>query len=158
MLTASPPLTRPFWYRAWTIFTVSYATWVVVLYSTSYTATVQGVMDEFGVSSRAVATLGLTTYLLGLAAGSVVVAPMSELYGRRVVYLVCLSVFVVLIVPSGLARSLTDMVVVRFFAYVVLYLAVPPFFLLPPKISHPYVSPMLIPSAAMILARCSEQP
>jgi hypothetical protein len=56
---------------------VSYATWVVVLYSTSYTATIPGVMDEFAVSSRPVATLGLTTYLLGLAAGSVVVAPMS---------------------------------------------------------------------------------
>ncbi|GAB1317589.1 hypothetical protein MFIFM68171_07799 [Madurella fahalii] len=110
------PRNWPFWYRAWTIFTVSYSTWVVVLYSTSYTATIQGIMDEFDISSRSVATLGLTTYLLGLAAGSVVVAPMSELYGRRIVYLVCLSVFVVLIVPSGLARSLMDMVIVRFFA------------------------------------------
>jgi MFS family permease len=97
---------------------VSYATWVVVLYSTSYTATVQGIMDEFAVSSRALSTLGLTTYLLGLAAGSVVVAPMSELYGRRIVYLACLAVFVVLIVPAALARSLTEMVVVRFFVCV----------------------------------------
>jgi hypothetical protein len=68
---------RPLWYRAYTVLAVSYATWVVVLYSTSYTATIPGVMDEFAVSSRPVATLGLTTYLLGLAAGSVVVAPMS---------------------------------------------------------------------------------
>lgn len=85
-----------------------------MLYSTSYTATIPGLMEEFGVSSRPVATLGLTTYLLGLAAGSVVVAPMSELYGRRVVYLVCLGVFVVLIVPCALARSLAGMVAVRF--------------------------------------------
>jgi MFS family permease len=70
-----------------------------VLYSTSYTASIPGVMAEFGVTSRPLATLGLTSYLLGLAAGSVVVAPMSEIYGRRVVYLVCLGVFMVLIVP-----------------------------------------------------------
>jgi MFS family permease len=91
--------TRPLWYRAYTVLSVSYATWVVVLYSTSYTASIPGVMAEFGVTSRPLATLGLTSYLLGLAAGSVVVAPMSEIYGRRVVYLVCLGVFMVLIVP-----------------------------------------------------------
>ncbi|KAK3305759.1 major facilitator superfamily domain-containing protein [Chaetomium strumarium] len=108
------PKNWPLWYRAYTILTVSYATWVVVLYSTSYTAAIPGVMAEFGVSSRPVATLGLTTYLLGLAAGSVVVAPMSELYGRRVVYLVCLGCFVVLIVPVALARSLAATIVVRF--------------------------------------------
>lgn len=71
-------------------------------------------MAEFDVASRTTATLGLTTYLLGLAAGSVVVAPMSELYGRRVVYLVCLTVFVVLIVPCGLATGLGEIVGVRF--------------------------------------------
>lgn len=70
-----------------------------MLYSTSYTASIPGVMAEFDVTSRPLATLGLTSYLLGLAAGSVVVAPMSEIYGRRVVYLVCLVVFAVLIVP-----------------------------------------------------------
>ncbi|KAK4157711.1 major facilitator superfamily domain-containing protein [Chaetomidium leptoderma] len=108
------PRNWPLWYRAYTVLAVSYASWVVVLYSTSYTATIPGVMAEFGVASRPVATLGLTTYLLGLAAGSVVVAPMSEVYGRRVVYLVCLGVFVVLIVPCGLATSLGGLVAVRF--------------------------------------------
>lgn len=93
--------------------TVSYASWVVVLYSTSYTATVEGIMAEFGIGSRTVATLGLTTYLLGLAVGSVIVAPMSELYGRRIVYLVCMGVFVLLIIPCGLATSLEAIVVVR---------------------------------------------
>lgn len=89
-----------------------------MLYSTSYTASIPGIMADFGVASRPVATLGLTTYLLGLAAGSVVVAPMSEIYGRRIVYLVCLGVFVVLIVPCGLARSLAGLVVLRFVGYV----------------------------------------
>ncbi|KAG6028457.1 hypothetical protein E4U41_000665 [Claviceps citrina] len=56
----------------------------------------------------------MTTYLLGLAAGSLVVAPLSEVYGRRRVYIVCLLVWAVLIVPCGLAKSLTTIIVVRY--------------------------------------------
>lgn len=109
------PVNWPLWYRAYTIFCVSYSTWVVVLYSTSYTATIPGVMEEYDVSSTPVATLGLTTYLLGLAMGSVVVAPLSELYGRRMVYIVCIIIFTVLIAPCGVATSLAQIIVVRFF-------------------------------------------
>ncbi|KAI5466458.1 major facilitator superfamily domain-containing protein [Mariannaea sp. PMI_226] len=101
------------WYRAWIIFAVAYSTWVVVLYSTCYTASIPGVMKEFGVSAD-VATLGLTTYLLGLAVGSLVVAPMSELYGRMPVYLICLSIWLVLIIPCALATSLAELLAVRF--------------------------------------------
>ena len=113
---------RPLWYRIYTVFTVSYATWAVVLYSTSYTATIPGIMDEFGVTNRSVATLGLTTYLLGLAAGSVVVAPLSEIWGRRWVYLVCMGFFVVLIAPTGVVGSLGGLVVLRFVGYVLSFL------------------------------------
>lgn len=91
----------------------------MVLYSTSYTATTQGIMAEFNVASRTTATLGLSTYLLGLAAGSVIVAPMSEIYGRRIVYLVCMGVFVLLIIPCGLATGLAEIVGVRFIGFVV---------------------------------------
>ena len=93
-----------------------------MLYSTSYTATIPGIMDEFGVASRSVATLGLTTYLLGLAAGSVVVAPLSEIWGRRWVYLVCMGAFVVLIAPAGVVGSLPGLVVLRFVGYVCFWL------------------------------------
>lgn len=101
-------------YRAWITFCVSYTTWVVVLYSTSYTASIPGLVEEYG-STTTITTLGLTTYLLGLAAGSLVVAPMSELYGRRNVYLVCMGVWALMIIPCALATSLTEILVVRFF-------------------------------------------
>lgn len=102
-------------YRGWVIFSVSICCWVVVLYSTSYTASMPGLMEEFNVSNPTVVTLGLTTYLLGLAVGSLVAAPMSELYGRRPVYLVCLVVFTLLVIPCCLATSLAEILVVRFF-------------------------------------------
>lgn len=102
-------------YRIWAIFSVSYSTWVVILYSTSYTATLSGLMAEFDEPSETIVTLGVTTYLLGLAAGSLIVAPMSELFGRRPVYLLCLSVSTLLIIPCALASSLAEIIVVRFF-------------------------------------------
>lgn len=107
----------PLWYRCWCIFVVSFATWVATMYSTSYTSSTPGLIEEFG-STTTIVTLGMTTYLLGLAAGSLVVAPLSELYGRRIVYLVCLSMWALLIIPCGLAHSLTAIIVVRFFGYV----------------------------------------
>lgn len=106
------------WYQGWVIFAVSYSTWVVVLYSTSYTATLPGLMAEFAEPDRAVVTLGVTTYLLGLACGSLVVAPLSELFGRRPVYLVCMTVSALLVLPCALATSLAEIIVVRFFGAV----------------------------------------
>lgn len=104
----------PVWYRAWTLAVLSYSNWVVVLYSTSYTASIPGLEVEFGVTTP-VATLGLTTYLLGLAAGSLLAAPLSELLGRQRVYLASMVLSTLLILPCALATSLTQMIVVRFF-------------------------------------------
>ena len=53
--------------------------------------------------------------VFGIAIGSMVLAPISEMYGRRPVYLVSMSIFTVLIIPCGLATSLAEVVVVRFF-------------------------------------------
>ncbi|KAI1487018.1 major facilitator superfamily transporter [Biscogniauxia mediterranea] len=109
------PKCWPLWYRAWVVFAISFTSWVVVFYSTSYTASIPGLMDEFDVSSRPVATLGLTTYLLGLAVGSLSVAPASELFGRRPVYIVCMICFTLLIIPCCVATSLQSIIIVRFF-------------------------------------------
>ncbi|KAI0380487.1 polyamine transporter 3 [Hypomontagnella monticulosa] len=108
------PRNWPLWYRSWIIFAISFTTWVVVLYSTSYTASTPGLMEEFGVSDT-VATLGVTTYLLGLATGSLVFAPASEMYGRRPVYIVCMICFTLLVIPCCLATSLAEIIVVRYF-------------------------------------------
>lgn len=109
------PRNWPLYYRAWILFAVSFATWVVVLYSTSYTTSMPGMMAEFHISSEPVATLGVTMYLLGLAVGSLILAPLSEIYGRRPIYIGSLFFFFVLILPCALATGLPEILVVRFF-------------------------------------------
>ncbi len=94
---------------------VSYSTMTVVLYSTSYTAGIPGMMETFGIGSTTVVVLGLTTYLFGLAVGSVVLAPLSEMYGRRPIYLVTMALFMLLILPCGLAQNLVAILITRFF-------------------------------------------
>ncbi|KAI5841424.1 major facilitator superfamily domain-containing protein [Morchella snyderi] len=93
---------------------VSLQTWMVVFYSTSYVSGSPGIMKEFGITSKTIATLGMTTYMLGLAAGPLVLAPMSELYGRRPVYLISLSLFFILVLPACLAQNFATILIVRF--------------------------------------------
>jgi MFS family permease len=84
-----------------------------VLYSTSYTSGTTIIAEEFG-QSETIVTLGLTFYLFGLAIGSMFMAPLSEVYGRKPVCVICLAVYTVLIIPCALAKSVTTLIVVRF--------------------------------------------
>jgi hypothetical protein len=93
---------------------MSFSTLVVVMYSTSYTSGIPGMMETFGVRSKTLVVLGITTYLAGLALGSIILAPLSEMYGRRPVYLIAVFMFVALIIPCALAQDLPSILVVRF--------------------------------------------
>jgi multidrug resistance protein len=101
-------------YKIWTVFVMSFGATVVSLYSTSYTPSLPGVESEFSVS-RMVGLLGLTTYQLGMAVGSLVVAPLSEIYGRRPVYIVTMGLFTLLVIPCGLAKNIETILISRFF-------------------------------------------
>ncbi|KAF2753404.1 MFS general substrate transporter [Pseudovirgaria hyperparasitica] len=86
-----------------------------VLYSTSYASAIPGMMESFNIDNETLVVLGLTTYLMGLATGSVILAPLSEMYGRRPIYIVSLAFFIVLVIPCALAKNLETILVTRFF-------------------------------------------
>jgi multidrug resistance protein len=97
------------------IFFMSFSTLVVVMYSTSYTSGIPGMMETFGIRSKTLVILGITTYLCGLAIGSLLLAPLSEMYGRRPVYLIAVAAFTILIIPCALSNNLPQILVMRFF-------------------------------------------
>lgn len=107
------PQAWPLWYKALIIAATSYSTVCCVLYSTSYTAAIPGMEAEFGVSDT-LGVLGVTTYLLGMAAGAVILAPLSEMYGRRPIYIIALGLFVVFVIPTAVAKNFATILVVRF--------------------------------------------
>jgi multidrug resistance protein len=108
------PRLWPFWYKSLTIVTISLGATVVSLFSTVYTSGIPGLEDEFGISNI-VALLGVSTYLLGMAIGTIVSAPLSEVVGRRPVYLVSMALFLVLVLPSALAQNIEAILIGRFF-------------------------------------------
>ncbi|GFF29543.1 uncharacterized transporter mfs2 [Aspergillus udagawae] len=107
------PKNWSFQYKAMAVAFLSFNTLVVVLYSTSYTSGVAAIASEFD-TSETIVTLGLTFYLVGLAVGSMFMAPMSEIYGRKPVSIGCLFVFTALIIPCALSKSVEALIIVRF--------------------------------------------
>lgn len=70
---------------------------------------------EFHVS-KIVATLGLSTFVMGIALGPLLTSPLSEYYGRRPIYLVSWAMFTIWTIPSAVAQNIETMIIVRFFA------------------------------------------
>jgi MFS family permease len=70
--------------------------------------------EDWGIS-KSTGILGVSTYLFGLAAGAVVLAPLSEMYGRRPIYLITTSLFLVFVVACAVAPNITTILVIRFF-------------------------------------------
>ncbi len=74
--------------------------------------------SDFDITSESYAVSGMTTYLLGLAVGSVILAPLSEMFGRRPIYLWAMSIFMLMVLPCALAPNLEVILVFRFFGAV----------------------------------------
>jgi MFS family permease len=66
--------------------------------------------------SRTVALLGLTSFTLGIGLGPMATAPLSEFYGRRIIYLVSSPVFMLFTLGAGFSMSFPGLVICRFFA------------------------------------------
>jgi len=73
---------------------------------------------EFEISSDTTIILGMTTYLFGLACGPMLLAPLSEVYGRRIIYLVSLFLYFLFVIPSCVATNFHTLLIARFFGAV----------------------------------------
>lgn len=100
--------------RKWLITTLaSSGSFCVTCASSIYTSTYTQMNAEFGCSDI-VATLGLSTFVLGIALGPMW-SPLSEFYGRRPIYLAAFAVFAIWIIPCAVATNIETVIVARFF-------------------------------------------
>jgi multidrug resistance protein len=72
-------------------------------------------MVEFHSSSNFLETFVVSIFVLGFAFGPLLVAPLSEIYGRRPVYLVSITLFLIFTVACAVSNSLGMLIVFRFF-------------------------------------------
>ncbi|KAH8653804.1 major facilitator superfamily domain-containing protein [Xylariales sp. PMI_506] len=90
---------------------------VVITTSTASSAiapAVPQILQEFGSSNTLLGTLCVSIELLGLGFGPLFLGPMSEMYGRRIVYMSCNLVFCMMSVACALAPTLNSLVAFRF--------------------------------------------
>ncbi|KAI9924053.1 hypothetical protein MW887_007292 [Aspergillus wentii] len=74
------------------------------------------VMTEFNSTNLEISSFVVSVYLLGYCFGPLVIAPISEIYGRVVVYNCCNLLYVVFSVACAVAPSMSSLIVFRFFA------------------------------------------
>lgn len=61
-----------------------------------------------------VSVLGLSTFVLGVSFGPMFLSPLSEFYGRRPLYLVTWTMYVVLLIPQAVAKNIATIIIFRF--------------------------------------------
>lgn len=78
-----------------------------------YTSTYSQLTEEFH-CSRIVATLGLSLFVMGLGVGPMILGPLSEFYGRKPIYVVSFTLFLIWLVPCAVAKNIETMLIARF--------------------------------------------
>lgn len=77
---------------------------------------IQQVMATFHSSNPLLASFVVSVWVLGYFFGPLVIGPLSELYGRLPVYIICSGLFVLANVATALAPSLGSLIFFRFLA------------------------------------------
>ncbi|KAI4090225.1 MAG: hypothetical protein L6R37_007924 [Teloschistes peruensis] len=93
---------------------ISFITFLTPLASSMFAPGVPDVMTEFHSTNIELASFVVSVYILGFAFGPMVIAPMSELYGRTPVYHVCNTMFVIFTVACAVSSNLNMLIAWRF--------------------------------------------
>lgn len=88
------------------------------LYSTAYSSGISDMEKDLNITDTSLPPLGISLYLVALALGGIIMAPLGETFGRRPVYIAGLSAFMALIPVAALANNFTQVLVARFLGYV----------------------------------------
>ncbi|KAE8150402.1 major facilitator superfamily domain-containing protein [Aspergillus avenaceus] len=94
---------------------VAGATLAVALVSSAYTGGIDQIMEEFNCGSE-VATLGVSLFVVGFAIGPLLWAPLSELWGRQILFAGSYCGLVVFNAAAVGSKNIWSLVIFRFFA------------------------------------------
>ncbi|KAF2016947.1 hypothetical protein BU24DRAFT_419990 [Aaosphaeria arxii CBS 175.79] len=104
------------WYRKWLMIAAIIPIDLSVSWGASgFSPAAADFAKDLNVSPQ-VATLGLSLYILGLAFGPMSLAPLSEYFGRRPIYVFSYGIFLVLLLGTTFVENLAVFFVLRFFS------------------------------------------
>lgn len=110
------PLNWPSWKKWKNVFVISSLTLLTPFASSMFAPAVPDVMAEFKSTNVNLAAFVVSVYVMGYAFGPLIIAPMSELYGRLWVYHINTGLFVIFNLACGFAPSLDSEIGFRFLA------------------------------------------
>ncbi|KAL2851387.1 major facilitator superfamily domain-containing protein [Aspergillus pseudodeflectus] len=100
--------------RKWlAVATVSTGSLCVACTSSIYSTTYGQLKKEFNCSHE-IATLGLSLFIWGMGVGPLILAPLSEIYGRKIIYLSSLTSFFIWLLPCAVATNVQTLLIGRF--------------------------------------------
>ncbi|KAF4309850.1 putative vitamin b6 transporter bsu1 protein [Botryosphaeria dothidea] len=107
------PVHWPAW-KKWTITTVYCLLQIfVALTSTSYVSAETAIQEQFGGSTQVV-TLGQSMFIVGTAVGPAFLGPLSDIGGRKWVYVISILVYALFNIGTALARNLPMLIIFQF--------------------------------------------
>ena len=103
--------------RKWSMVTaLSLYTLLTPLASSMFAPGIPELLRDFQSTSMTLGAFVISVYVLGYAAGPMIIAPLSELYGRQPIYHVCNVCFVILTVACALATNINMLIGFRLLA------------------------------------------
>lgn len=91
-------------------------TLITPLASSFFAPGVPQVLREFNESSNVIAAFVVSVYILGFAIGPLIIAPMSEIYGRIPLYNICNVLFVIFNIACAVSTSMGMLIAFRLLA------------------------------------------
>ncbi|RSM03283.1 hypothetical protein CDV31_010559 [Fusarium ambrosium] len=110
------PYNWPAWQKYLNCGLLSVLTFITPLASSIFAPGVPKLMVDFEETSQELGAFVVSVYVLGFAFGPMLMAPLSEVYGRTIVYHVCNILFVCFTVGCALAPNMAALIVFRFLA------------------------------------------
>ncbi|KAH7130425.1 major facilitator superfamily domain-containing protein [Dendryphion nanum] len=101
--------------KKWTnAMVLALAVFLVSIGSSGFSQGTEDLKTEFHVS-QVTALLTTSTFVLGFAVGALILSPLSEVYGRKELYILTFGAFVGFSAATGLVNSMNAVIALRFF-------------------------------------------
>ncbi|KAK8072783.1 hypothetical protein PG996_006131 [Apiospora saccharicola] len=110
------PYNWPKWRTSVNCLLVSTMIFITPLASSIFAPGVPQLMREFKSTSLEIASFVVSVYILGFAFGPLLMAPLSEIYGRLYVYHASMVGFIVFVVACAVAPNMGSLIAFRFFS------------------------------------------
>jgi len=102
--------------KKWLITSIgTFSVFAITLTSSAYSGSAKEIMAEFGIGGEVFA-LGISLFVLGFAVGPAFWAPLSELYGRQILFITTHAFVAAFVAASAGCKNTTSLLIFRFLA------------------------------------------